>query len=100
MRPKDRDEAARIDAALSAFHNTIQALPGIRSRARRTAFLEQLFESRHRVQYIARILNRDVSENRADPASDFFYPIKAAILRARQGLHDDACWLVYLSVHF
>jgi hypothetical protein len=100
MRPKDRDEAARIDAALTAFHDNTQALPGIRSRARRAAFLEQLFESRHRVQYIARILTRDVSDKRANPASDFFYPTKAAILRARQGQHDDACWLVYLSVHF
>jgi hypothetical protein len=100
MRPKDTDEAARIDAALTEFHNSTQALPGIQSETRRAAFLEQLIESQHRVQYIARIRVRDISSNRSNPASDFFDPIKAAALRAREANHDDACWLVYLSVHF
>jgi hypothetical protein len=57
-------------------------------------------ESIHRVRYIARIRQRDISDLRADPGSDLFDPIKAAILRARQGQHDEACWLVFLSVHF
>ena len=57
-------------------------------------------ESIHRVRYVARVLERDISVHRTDPASDLFDPIKAAALHARHGRHDEACWLVFLSVHF
>ena len=57
-------------------------------------------ESIHRVRYVARVLERDISPDRADPASDLFDPIKAAAHHAREGRHDEACWLVFLSVHF
>lgn len=100
MRPRDVAEAGRIDAALRTFHETIHPLPGIQAPASREAFLEQVMESIHRVRYVARVLERDISDNRADPASDGFYPIKAAALHARRGRHDEACWLVFLWVHF
>jgi hypothetical protein len=100
MRARDQAEATRIDAALTSFQMTTRALPGIQTPACRTAFLEQLFESIHRVRYIARILARDICDQRANPGSDLFDPIKGAALRARQGQHDEACWLVFLSVHF
>lgn len=100
MRPRDVAEAGRIDAELKTFHETTHPLPGIEVPAQREAFLEQLMESIHRVRYVARVLERDISVNRADPASDLFDPIKAAALHSRHGRHDEACWLVFLSVHF
>jgi hypothetical protein len=100
MRPRDEAEAARLDAVLTRFHDTRRPLPGIQPSAYRTAFLNQLFDSIHRVRYIARILTRDICDHRANPGSELFDPIKAAALRARQGQHDEACWLVCLSVHF
>jgi len=101
MRPKDQAEAARINAALTSFHNTKRPLPGIQDAARRAVFLEQLFESIHRVRYITRgVLERELDVRRANPASDLFDPIKGAAIRAKQGQHDEACWLVFLSVHF
>ncbi len=100
MRPRDIAEADRIDSALSAFDARVRPLPGIQELAHRGAYLEQVMESIHRVRYIARVLERDISDNRADPASEWFYPIKAAALHGRHGRHDEACWLVFLSVHF
>lgn len=101
MRPRDRAEAQRIDAALTAYHNNVRPLPGIQPAANRTAFLDQFFESIHRVQYISRgVLARDIDPRRADPSSDLFDPVKAAALAARQGHHDEACWLVFYFAHF
>jgi hypothetical protein len=106
MRPRDRAEAGRIDAVLAAYHRNNRPLMGIQSPARRTAFLEQLMESIHRVQYIARgVLNRRDQERqlavqRLDPNSELFDPIKGAAIRSREGDLDEACWLVFLFTHF
>ncbi len=100
MRPRDLVECRRIDAALEGFHKTIRPLPGIQPKKRRAAYLEQFFESIHRVKYVTRILQRDICPLRIDPNSDLFDPVKAAALSARQGDHDEACWLVFLFTHF
>jgi len=100
VRPRDVAEAGRIDAALKLFHKNIHPLPGIRSLTHRTVFLEQVIESIHRVRYVARVLERDICVDRANPASNLFDPIKAAALYARDGQHDEACWMVFLSVQF
>ncbi len=101
MRPRDRAEAQRIDSVLTTYHATVRPLPGIQPPASRTAFLEQFFESVHRVRYISRgVLSRDIDPRRADPTSDLFDPMKGAALCARQGDHDEACWLTFLFAHF
>jgi hypothetical protein len=101
MRPRDLAESQRINTALTAFHTTVRPLPGIHPPAHRVAFLEQFFESVHRVQYIRRgILDRDIAAERADPASDLFDPVKAAALMADRGDHDEACWFVFFFAHF
>jgi hypothetical protein len=85
---------------LDVFHQTVRPLPGIQVPAQRDVFLEQVMESIHRVQYIARLLERDISVIRADPSTELFDPIKAAALHNRNGRHDEACWLVFLFTHF
>jgi Alpha-glutamyl/putrescinyl thymine pyrophosphorylase clade 3 len=106
MRPRDLSEQARLDGILRAHHQTRRTLPGIEPPARRRIFLEQLLESIHRVQYIERgILCKGAAErplhpDRANPASDLFDPLKAAALHSRAGVHDEACWLVFLFTHF
>jgi len=106
MRPRDQAEAARIGAILDTYHTNNRALPGIQDVARRTAFLEQLLESIHRVQYIERGVlrrrdqERQLAPQRLDPNSDLFDPLKGAAIRARAGDHDEACWLVFLFTHF
>jgi hypothetical protein len=99
MRPHDRRRAQDLNARLRTFSRT-RSLPGLRDRAYRHAFLEQLVESIRRIEYISVIRTRDVSRLRADPSSDLFDPLKAAVLRQRAGQIDEAFWLVFLSVYF
>jgi alpha-glutamyl/putrescinyl thymine pyrophosphorylase-like protein len=100
IRPRDVATAKKLEARLHRFHDEEQALPGIVSPARRTAFLEQLIESIHRVDYVARIKQRQLSERRASPDDELFDPILAAIVHQRKGDYEEAFWLVFLSVHF
>jgi hypothetical protein len=106
IRPRDHDDVERIDAVLTEFHTNARRLPGIQAQARRRAFLDQLFDSIHRIQFIEQGVlcrrgePRDLDPNRANPASDMFDPIRAAAIRASQGEHDEACWFVFLFAHF
>jgi hypothetical protein len=99
MRPRDRSLARQLDERLRSFHQQ-HALVGIQAAENRQAFIEQLLESIHRVRFISVISERDVSPLRADPLSELFDPLRAAILRKRAGDIDEAFWLVFLFVHF
>jgi hypothetical protein len=101
IRLRDREEAERIDAALTHFDANVRRLPGIRAHARRAAFMDQAFDSIHRVQFIERVvLGRPLDPDRANPASDLFDPVRAAAICANRGDHDEACWFVFLFAHF
>lgn len=101
IRLKDAEEAERIDAALTDFAANTRRLPGIRAQARRTAFLDQVFDSIHRIQFIERVvLGRPLDPDRENPASDLFDPVRAAAICNARGDHDEACWLVFLFAHF
>lgn len=100
MRLKERDFARRLDARLRKFDRNERPLPGIRGAAEREAFIEQLIESIRRIKYISVIRKRHLNNLRADPSSDLFDPLKAAVLYQGRGEIDEAFWLVFLSVHF
>jgi hypothetical protein len=100
MRSHDIPLAQRIDAALIVFHREIRRLPAIQTDANRAALIEQMIESVRRIRYISVIREKRLSPHTCDPRSDAFDPIKAAILRERQGQIDEAFWLVFLFVHF
>ena len=100
MRPGDRKLAEKLANGLRDFERTKYPLPGIRSKTDRCVFLEQLVESIRRVRFVSAIAAREISELRADPASDLFDPVRAAILSKRRGRTDEAFWLVFLFVHF
>lgn len=100
MRPRDRELAKRLATGLLEFSREKRSLPGIRGSAKRAVFLEQLLESIHRVNVVAVLRTRKLSDRRADPADDLFDPLKGAILRMRQGDIEEAFWLVFLFVHF
>ena len=63
-------------------------------------FSSRSFESIRRIEYVSAIHKRKLSPLRADPSSDHFDPLKAAVLCAQRGDTDEAFWLVFLSVHF
>jgi hypothetical protein len=101
IKPRDRVEAERIDAVLTDFDRNALPLEGIADPQRRSVFLGQFMESIHRIKYISRgILTRDISPQRADPNCDLFDPLKAAAIHARNGEHDEACWMTFLFTHF
>ncbi len=100
MRPRDRELARQLDAALLSHARKQRPLPGIREPAAREALLEQLLESIHRVRYVSIIRTRKLSERSADPNDELFDPLKAALLHQSQGHIDEAFWLVFLFVHF
>lgn len=101
MKARDRLRAQALDAALTQYSARVRPLAGIADAVARGVFLEQLIDSLHRVEYPRRLLGRDVSPRRADPAdAAYFDPIRAAIHHARNGDHDEACWLVFLFVAY
>jgi hypothetical protein len=99
-RPRDLPRADALRSALAHFHGTKRPLPGIQQAQRREALIEQILESEHRIEYVARIRSRPVSANRANPASELFDPLKAAILFQLAASIDEAFWMVFLFVHF
>lgn len=100
MRPKDRELAAQIEAALRSFDRDERPLSGIRDAARLDCLLEQIVESIHRVRYVSLIRERRLSDLRSDPTSELFDPLKAAVLHQERGNIEEAFWLVFLFVHF
>ena len=100
MRPRDFGRGQKFDELLRCFSCDRHRLPGVQSKANRVAFVEQIVESMRRIEFIKAIAKRGISDLRADPSSDLFDPIKAAILHKRRAHIDEAFWLVFLSVHF
>lgn len=100
MRQTDDDIRARVREGLLQYEQDQSPLPGIARESARDALIEQIIESHHRRIYPRLVSERDISSKRADPANPLFDPLKAAILRARQGDMEEAFWLVFLLTHF
>lgn len=100
MRLKVSQLYHEIDAQLTTCHEGAVPLPGVQNPTRRDTFIRQLIDSIRRVQFVSTIANRDIHADRANGSSSLFDPIRAAILKHRAGHFDDACWLVFLFVHF
>lgn len=100
MRPRDYELARGLLAKLEAYERANGTLSGIESDAARAAFLEQVLESLHRIEYVRRLRERKLSPSRKDPSSDLYDPIKAAVIFDNEGEFDEACWQVFLAVHF
>jgi hypothetical protein len=91
---------AHLLDGLRHFEETKGALPGIAQPECRTVLVEQLVASVRRTQYFEHLLNRPGGPSVADPGSEAFNPLRAAILQERAGNRDEAFWLVFLFVHF
>lgn len=94
--PIKQSLSAKLDQAVN---NGLQ-LPGARAIENKAALLEQLVESVRRVYYVAAIASRNISANRANPNSNYFDPIRAAVFNAQAGNFEEASWLVFLATHF
>jgi hypothetical protein len=86
--------------ALGGYESNEHKLPGIRQKKDRLVFIKQVLDSIRRVNYVSVIEQRPLSADRANPQSVLFDPIKAALIHKQAGNIDEACWLVFLFVHF
>lgn len=100
MRSHDIQFAYNLEGALRQYHNMIRPLPGIAQQSSIQSLIEQVIDSRRRIEFVNKILSLSHSPNRADPLSDLFDPLRAAVLHLRQEEIDEACWLIFLSIHF
>ncbi len=73
---------------------------GVSADASREVLVGQLIESERRVRYAHWMRDAELSNRALDAGSETFDPLKAAVLCHRSGQHDEACWLIFLSVHF
>lgn len=101
MKRRDAISAERLDMALAGHARDRRSLPGIEDARVRGVFVRQMIDSLHRVRYPVAIAARAVSQRRADPTdAAYFDPLRAALFHFRKGCVDEACWLVFLFVHF
>jgi hypothetical protein len=99
MRPRDREAADEMRRVLNDFRE-VEALPGLSSDNVVEVLIAQLIESDRRKRYLHYLRDADPSERVLEPDTSVFDPLMGAVLRARQGEFDEACWLVFLAVHF
>jgi hypothetical protein len=100
MRPADIARAETLTARLLAFAQDRRPIPGVAIEARRASLVRQMIDSLHRIDYVRRLGDRPIDPQRADPHSELFDPLKAALLQLRADNPDEAGWLVFLSTHF
>lgn len=99
MRAKIVDLAGELDRKLVQFDREKRSLPGIKADANRAAFVSTLVESIRRVRFAIGLRDQAFSSSRADPNSELFDPLKAAVLHQRTGNTDEAFWLVFWAIH-
>jgi hypothetical protein len=99
MNHEDLILAKKIDRKLITFSKKIP-LPGIDSQVQRECFLQQIIDSIRRIRYVKVINQKVLSPLTTDATNVAFNPIKAASWFKRNGNIDEACWLVFLFVHF
>lgn len=100
MRAHEQALWARLRQGLATCAQNKFPLPGVASSVRREVFLRQLVDSVRRVKFVSVVASRPIGPERADGLSPLFDPIRAAVLKKRAGDFDEACWLVFLFVHF
>lgn len=100
IRPRDRQRAQEILSQLEHFEGSQGNVPGIQVPAVREVFVAQIIDSERRAEYVRSLLKREISRSALESAGRQFDPIRGAILMDREGNHDEACWLVFLSAHF
>lgn len=87
-------------AALQKYDAQVRPLPGIHDPSCLDCLVRQLLDSVRRVEFVKRLAVVQHDPAVADPTSPRFDPLKAAVVRSRQGDTADAVWLVFLAVHF
>lgn len=89
-----------IKNKLIFFSKNIDRLIGLDTEQKIEVLSKQINDSIRRVEFVKLLTTAKIDQKRKDPSSELFDPLKAAVLMMRQGNIDEACWLVFLAVHF
>jgi len=100
MRKEDLVFTKATSRRLKTFEANIHPLPGIEDEEARRTFIFQIVESIRRIRFVQQVSQRSIAESRKNPATEYFDPVRAAILHKQVGEIDEASWLVFLFVHF
>jgi hypothetical protein len=100
MRNRDQQLYDSISERLARYEDRVGPLPGLSTVTRRDAFLSQVTDSVRRTQYPGILVSRAWAPTRADPTSLSFNPLYAAAYHLSTGDVDEACWMIFLFVHF
>ena len=98
IRPTEKAEFDAIVATLKARNADQASLKGVANGAAQAALAEQIIESKRRIRYIEVL--RQNAQSDIWLKKESFDPIRGALFIASTGDLDEACWLVFLSVHF
>lgn len=99
MNASEKEQRAQeLESQLMAFHRDAMPLTGIVPVENRLSFIWQLIDSIQRVEYVATVRSRPIAPSRLNPNSEFFDPIRAAILLTDDD-PEEAFWLVFLATH-
>ncbi|SHH48958.1 hypothetical protein SAMN04488109_4018 [Chryseolinea serpens] len=99
MRPGDLALAKELGRKLRKFSKKV-SLPGILDDENLVCLIEQIVDSIRRIKYIKLISGFEISTINIDTNSNLFDPIKGAIYHFNSGNFDEACWLIFLAIHF
>lgn len=100
MRAHERALVQQLYDGLQRCESGLVPLPGIAQKIRKDVYVQQLVDSIRRVRFVPTITTRDIHPDRANGLSPMFDPVKAAVLHQRSGNIDEACWLIFIFVHF
>ena len=100
LRARDRALADDLRKKLEEYSNNHKKLAGIDPAENKESLIEQMIDSIRRIKFVEAIRQRRISNLRTDSSSDLFDPIRAAIVHETNGDHDEACWLIFLAIHF
>lgn len=90
--------AEELEASLLEFYKQVMPLHGVAQTENMLAFVAQLIDSIHRVEYVHKIQKRPISAARADPRNPLFDPIRAAVTMSKEQ-PEEAFWLIFLATH-
>jgi hypothetical protein len=97
--PEKERRREELEAQLIVFHNERMPLTGIVPIENMLVFVDQIIDSLHRVEYVHKVRARPISPLRANPKSELFDPVRAAVLMAKNRQREEAFWLVFLATH-
>lgn len=100
MHPRYTNMLSLLIEKLIKYADEVRALPGLEPDGALHSLAAQLVDSRRKIDRMEALPNKSLSAERAAPSSPMFDPEMAAVLAAKEGDLDEACWLCFLSVHF